>query len=139
MSEIDEKDIEVSDEEIEKKKRPKGRRQDGTFRKGISGNPAGRPKGTTSKLSEARLTAILNKYGAFSAEKIIEIANAEMKKGNANTALKGYALVFNQYVTAVQKQVAQDLKEATAKLVDDDEDINTAEPERGNFTLHVKV
>ena len=29
-----------------------GRNQDGTFSKGVSGNPAGRPKGARSKLTE---------------------------------------------------------------------------------------
>lgn len=36
-----------------------GRKQDGTFAPGISGNPAGRPKGARSKLSDAFLEALL--------------------------------------------------------------------------------
>lgn len=45
-----------------------GRNQDGTFAKGVSGNPAGRPKSTRHKLGETFLTALLNDFTTAVAE-----------------------------------------------------------------------
>jgi hypothetical protein len=39
-----------------------GRKQDGTFAPGVSGNPNGRPKGTRHKLSERFLDALLKDF-----------------------------------------------------------------------------
>lgn len=125
MSEIDNENLVDSVDEIEEEVPKVRRRKDGTFRKGVSGNKTGRPRGAKSKLSEARLTTLLNKYGAYAAEKIVEIADKEFTKGNMSSAMKGYAIVFDKYFTAVQKQQTQEAKEleaATKKLVEDDED-----------------
>ena len=39
-----------------------GRNQDGTFAPGVSGNPAGRPKGARHKLSESFLETLLKDF-----------------------------------------------------------------------------
>lgn len=121
MSEIDNSVDVDSAEEIEEKK-VRARRKDGTFRKGVSGNPNGRRKGSTGKLNETRLVNIANKYGPYAAEQIIKIADAEMKKGNSNTALKGYITVFSEFAKMVNAQKSAELRAAGKKLVDDDEE-----------------
>ena len=45
-----------------------GRNQDGTFVKGVSGNPAGRPKSTRHKLGETFLQALLKDFEEAVAE-----------------------------------------------------------------------
>lgn len=41
-----------------------GRNQDGTFAKGVSGNPAGKPKGARTKLTESFLDVLLADFVA---------------------------------------------------------------------------
>lgn len=94
----------------------------GRVKKGHSLNPRGRPSGTKSKLNEARLVNIANKYGPYAAEQIIKIADIEFEKGNANTALKGYIKVFEEFAKMVNAQKAAELKEAGKKLTDDSDD-----------------
>lgn len=47
-----------------------GRKQDGTFAKGVSGNPAGRPKSARSKLSEDFFKALAESFANHGAESI---------------------------------------------------------------------
>jgi len=46
-----------------------GRNQDGTFAKGVSGNPAGKPKGARTKLTESFLDALLADFIAKRGDK----------------------------------------------------------------------
>ena len=50
-----------------------GRKQDGTFRKGVSGNPAGKPRGTRHKATQAALNLLEGESEAIT-RKAVELA-----------------------------------------------------------------
>lgn len=126
------KSTDVDEEEI--KRDSKGR-----IKKGYSLNAKGRPKGTTSKLNENRLTNLLNKHGVEALTEIMRLAQIEAAKGNSATAIKAYAVVFDKYVQSVHKQQAADLKAATAKLVDDSEEDDSPDIQPVEFKVSVNA
>lgn len=126
------KSVDTDEEEI--KRDSKGR-----VKKGYSLNAKGRPKGTTSKLNENRLTNLLNKHGVEALTEIMRLAQIEAAKGNSATAIKAYAVVFDKYVQSVHKQQAADLKAATAKLVDDSEEDDSPDIQPVEFKMSVNA
>lgn len=75
------------------------RDQSGKFRKGVSGNPAGRKKGTKNSASKAKLDNLADKYGSMAFKKIFEMGEAAAAKGDMTTAYRCYSFVAGQYVT----------------------------------------
>jgi hypothetical protein len=50
-----------------------GRKQDGTFAPGVSGNPAGRPRGSRNKLAEDFFRALAEDFATHGAAAIISM------------------------------------------------------------------
>ena len=76
------KDVELDDEgNIIEKTAPivPVRNSDGTFKKGVSGNPRGRGKNNQSKLNKTKMVTSLNKHGLQSIEAILRIAKKAEK------------------------------------------------------------
>lgn len=71
-----------------------GRNQDGTFAKGVSGNPAGRPKGSRDRLNEDFFSALANDFAAHGAAAIIA-----MRAERPNEYAKMVASLMSKEVT----------------------------------------
>lgn len=108
------------------------RDESGRFRKGVSGNPNGRKKGTTGskhKASKARLETLLMKHGPESITAIKEMAQLALEKGDLNTAFKCHIWIgdkFYQLVIHNEKVQIQELKD---KQKEDDEEDHSDEGE----------
>ena len=79
-----------------------GRNQDGTFAPGMSGNPAGRPKSSRHKLSEAFLAALLKDFEKANEEdpSLGELAIATMRAEKPNEYAKMIAGILAKEVDA---------------------------------------
>lgn len=90
-----------------------GRNQDGTFAPGVSGNPAGRPKGTRHKLSESFLSALLSDFEKASTEdaSLGALAIAEMRAKNPNEYARMIASILAKEVDAnVSGDISDEMK-----------------------------
>ena len=85
--------------EVEKVRDDKGR-----FKAGVSGNAAGRPKGTKGnkhRAAKASLENLLMKEGPEALRKIKEIADQALVKGELNQAMKCYVFISEKYYQLV--------------------------------------
>lgn len=76
------------------------RNEKGQFQRGISGNPAGRKKGTKGskhKYAKSKLETMLNKCGLESFEQIMQLGKEAAAKGDINTAIKCFVFVGGKY------------------------------------------
>lgn len=71
-----------------------GRNQDGTFVAGVSGNPAGRPKGSRNKLTEDFFKALAEDFAKHGAQAIIA-----MRDDKPNEYAKMVAGLMSKEVT----------------------------------------
>jgi hypothetical protein len=123
--------------EAEIKRTPKGR-----FVRGApSPNPAGRRgksgKASSNKLNKAKQVAALNKYGLSALDAIMRIAKDAEKKGEANTALKGYTFVADQWSKALisQERMQFELKKLNKALQDEQKDNDDSSEELNEVIL----
>jgi hypothetical protein len=79
-----------------------GRNQDGTFAPGVSGNPAGKPKGARHKLSESFIEALLKDFQKASEEdqSLGEAAIAAMRADKPNEYARMIASILAKEVDA---------------------------------------
>lgn len=96
-----------------------GRKQDGTFAPGVSGNPNGRPKGTRHELGETFLSAVLADF-----RQALEdgneggvIAIRKMREDRPNEYAKMIASILPKEIDA---NVRASVGEALDALGDDD-------------------
>ncbi len=61
-------------------------RRPGTWPKGVSGNPAGRPKGSRNRLPRERLDALLRKVAAAEGPAIVGCLTEAIRAGDAAAA-----------------------------------------------------
>ena len=77
----------------------------GRFRKGVSGNLAGRRKGSGKgnkhRHSKANLETLLMSSGPAAIRAIKKMADEEMAKGNINHAFKCYVFIADKYYQLV--------------------------------------
>jgi hypothetical protein len=100
----------------EKEYKPK-RNNRGQFKKGSSGFPAGRPAGATNKINKAKVVASFNKNLLATLNKILEIGDAAMAKGDVNPALKAYMYYSEKglQVLAQQDKLAAEMEKLRKK------------------------
>jgi hypothetical protein len=115
--------IEIDDDGtlVEKKKTiPKNnRRANGTFKKGVSGNAAGRPSGAKSKLNTNKLINFLNKQGIASLDKLVAIADRLINKGEDVQASRILMFTAEKALMQMNKQMAEEFKVLRESMKDD--------------------
>lgn len=101
------------------------RDQSGKFRKGVSGNPAGRKKGTKNSASKALLENLAHKYGTAAFKEIYNMGKDAQEKGDLVTAFKCYSFVSGQFVTITLHNDRMEMQKSSKKpdeLTDEESD-----------------
>lgn len=95
------------------------RNNDGTFKKGKSGNERGRPKGAAGKHSKAKLDSMTNVAGPRSFKKLQDLADKLEERGDLMGAVKIHVFIAGKWFELVFHNEKVELQRAKQSDVDD--------------------
>lgn len=111
----------MSEQDIVQESKKIERDEKGRFKKGISPNAKGRPRGTKGvkhRMSKAVLESMLHKDGLWAFRELRKLAEEAIKKGDLNTAFKCLVTIGDKYYQLTihnDKVEIQAMKDAEAK------------------------
>ena len=114
------------------------RRKDGTFKKGVSGNVAGRPAGKTNKINKQKIVTAFNKDLLGTLHKILALGDKAAADGQLASALKAYSFFAEKglQVLAQQDKLAAEMEKLRKKDESSDDDDSTADVEEVIFEFN---
>jgi hypothetical protein len=91
----------------------------GKFKKGVSGNPAGRKVGAKGKHSKAKLESMLSLAGPASLKKLQELAATLEERGDVGAAIKIHVYLSGKWFELLIHNEKVELQRAKQSDVDD--------------------